>query len=75
LAYEAFKDNYADVIQEYAEKGINQAVWEKPRLMKSESRWKMLYFLCANRRSCCVKTWMAIKIQLKYVNQKVLICV
>jgi len=36
LAYEAFKDNYADVIQEYAEKGINQAVWEKPKTVTNK---------------------------------------
>lgn len=36
LAYEAFKDNYADVIQEYAEKGVNQAVWEKPKAVTNK---------------------------------------
>ncbi|MCW8041329.1 hypothetical protein OKC24_19660, partial [Acinetobacter sp. BIT-DXN8] len=36
LAYEAFKDNYADVIQEYAEKGISQAVWEKPKAVTNK---------------------------------------
>ena len=30
LAYEAFKDNYVDVVKEYAEQGRQQAVWVKP---------------------------------------------
>lgn len=30
LAYEAFKDNYVDVVKEYAEQGQQQAVWVKP---------------------------------------------
>lgn len=30
LAYEAFKDNYADVVKEYAEQGQQQAIWIKP---------------------------------------------
>ena len=30
LAYEAFKDNYVDVVKEYAEQGQQQAVWIKP---------------------------------------------
>ncbi|MDU4032423.1 hypothetical protein [Acinetobacter sp.] len=29
-AYEAFKDNYADVIREFSEQGIRQALWIKP---------------------------------------------
>lgn len=30
LAYEAFKDNYVDVVKEYAEQGQQQAIWIKP---------------------------------------------
>ena len=30
LAYEAFKDNYTDVVKEYAEQGQQQAIWIKP---------------------------------------------
>ena len=30
LAYEAFKDNYVDVVKEYAEQGQQQAIWVKP---------------------------------------------
>ncbi|EET82832.1 hypothetical protein HCY65_10835 [Acinetobacter radioresistens] len=30
LAYEAFKDNYVDVVKEYAEQGQQQAIWEQP---------------------------------------------
>ena len=30
LAYEAFKDNYVDVVKEYAEQGQQQAIWERP---------------------------------------------
>lgn len=30
LAYEAFKDNYVDVVKEYAEQGQQQALWVKP---------------------------------------------
>lgn len=30
LAYEAFKDNYTDVVKEYAEQGQQQAIWVKP---------------------------------------------
>ncbi|MFH7767782.1 hypothetical protein [Acinetobacter sp. BSP-28] len=37
LAYEAFKDNYADVIKEYVERGINQAIWVKPEVIESKS--------------------------------------
>lgn len=29
-AYEAFKDNYVDVVNEFVEKGITQAKWSKP---------------------------------------------
>lgn len=36
LAYEAFKDNYADVTKEYAEKGINQAIWVKPEAVENK---------------------------------------
>lgn len=30
LAYEAFKDNYVDVVREFAEQGQQQAIWVKP---------------------------------------------
>lgn len=30
LAYEAFKDNYVDVVKEFVEQGVNQAPWVKP---------------------------------------------
>lgn len=36
LAYEAFKDNYADVIKEFAESGLNQAIWVKPKAIESK---------------------------------------
>ena len=36
LAYEAFKDNYADVIQEFALSGVKQAVWEKPEAIEDK---------------------------------------
>ena len=36
LAYEAFKDNYVDVVKEYAENGLNQAIWIKPKAIESE---------------------------------------
>ena len=29
-AYEAFKDNYVDVVNEFVEKGITQTKWSKP---------------------------------------------
>lgn len=34
LAYEAFKDNYVDVVKEYAEQGQQQAVWEQPKAIE-----------------------------------------
>lgn len=34
-AYEAFKENYMDVVKEFVEKGINQTIWEKPKSIKS----------------------------------------
>lgn len=36
LAYEAFKDNYTDVIQEYALSGTKQAIWIKPKAIESK---------------------------------------
>lgn len=36
LAYEAFKDNYTDVVKEYAEQGQQQAVWIKPKAIESK---------------------------------------
>ncbi|MFP6840670.1 MAG: hypothetical protein VB979_00245 [Acinetobacter sp.] len=36
LAYEAFKDNYVDVVKEYAENGLNQAIWIKPKAIESK---------------------------------------
>lgn len=36
LAYEAFKDNYTDVVKEYAENGLNQAIWIKPKAIESK---------------------------------------
>lgn len=36
LAYEAFKDNYADVIQEFSVTGVNQAIWVKPEAIESK---------------------------------------
>ena len=36
LAYEAFKDNYADVIQELALSGTKQAIWVKPEVIESK---------------------------------------
>lgn len=35
LAYEAFKDNYTDIICEFAEQGIEQALWEPVGKIKS----------------------------------------
>lgn len=34
LAYEAFKDNYADVIKDFAEKGIKQTIWDKSKAVE-----------------------------------------
>ena len=34
LAYEAFKDNYADVVQEFALSGVKQAIWAKPKVIE-----------------------------------------
>ena len=36
LAYEAFKDNYVDVVKEYAENGLNQAIWIKPKVIEKK---------------------------------------
>jgi hypothetical protein len=36
LAYEAFKDNYVDVVKEYPENGLNQALWIKPKAIESK---------------------------------------
>ena len=36
LAYEAFKDNYADVVQEFALSGVKQAIWAKPEAVESK---------------------------------------
>lgn len=36
LAYEAFKDNYADVVQEFALSGVKQAIWAKPEAIESK---------------------------------------
>ena len=36
LAYEAFKDNYADVVQEFALSGVKQAIWAKPKVIESK---------------------------------------
>lgn len=36
LAYEAFKDNYADVIKDFAEKGIKQTIWDKPKAVENK---------------------------------------
>ena len=36
LAYEAFKDNYVDVVKEYAENGLNQAIWIKPKAIEKK---------------------------------------
>lgn len=36
LAYEAFKDNYVDVVKEYAEQGQQQAVWERPKAIEKK---------------------------------------
>lgn len=34
LAYEAFKDNYVEVIQAFAENGICQSIWEMPKAVE-----------------------------------------
>lgn len=36
LAYEAFKDNYVDVVQEFSLSGEAQALWEKPKLIEKK---------------------------------------
>ena len=36
LAYEAFKDNYADVVKEYVEQGQQQAIWVKPKVIEKK---------------------------------------
>ena len=36
LAYEAFKDNYTDVVQEFALSGVKQAIWAKPEAIESK---------------------------------------
>lgn len=36
LAYEAFKDNYVDVIQELSLSGTKQAIWIKPKAIESK---------------------------------------
>ncbi|WP_180048072.1 MULTISPECIES: hypothetical protein [unclassified Acinetobacter] len=37
LAYEAFKDNYRDVVSEFVEQGITQCEWEKPKTLKRKN--------------------------------------
>lgn len=36
LAYEAFKDNYVDVVKEYSEQGQQQAIWVKPKVIEKK---------------------------------------
>lgn len=36
LAYEAFKDNYVDVIREFSLSGVSQALWMKPDAIESK---------------------------------------
>ena len=36
LAYEAFKDNYADVIKDFAEKGVRQTIWDKSKAVENK---------------------------------------
>ncbi len=36
LAYQAFKDNYIDVVKEYVEKGKHQAIWKKPTIVEKK---------------------------------------
>ena len=36
LAYEAFKDNYTDVIKDFAGKGIKQTIWDKPKAVENK---------------------------------------
>lgn len=36
LAYEAFKDNYVDVVKGYAEQGQQQAIWIKPKAIEKK---------------------------------------
>lgn len=43
LAYEAFKDNYADVIKEFAESGLNQAIWEQPEGIEDKKQNDLLH--------------------------------
>ncbi len=42
LAYEAFKDNYTDVIKEFAANGINQAIWVKPEAVENKTLKNLL---------------------------------
>lgn len=37
LAYEAFKDNYRDVVSEFVEQGITQCEWKKPDELKQKN--------------------------------------
>lgn len=41
VAYEAFKENYVDVVREFVEQGIVQAIWEKPIAItkKAQGEW------------------------------------
>ena len=36
LAYEAFKENYADVVREFAESGIVQVIWNQPVVIETD---------------------------------------
>lgn len=38
LAHEAFKDNYADVIKEFAESGTQQAIWKPELALTNDSK-------------------------------------
>lgn len=43
LAYEAFKDNYADVIQEFAQAGVTQGIWESDLCLEASVGKSDLY--------------------------------
>ena len=43
LAYEAFKDNYSDVIKEMVEKGVTQCLWEQPKSIESKAKRMVAY--------------------------------
>lgn len=42
LAYEAFKDNYTDVIKEFAANGVNQTSWVKPEAVDDKTLKNLL---------------------------------